>query len=303
MQRKTVFLFLQHPWLVRVLYLCLFALACQPFASLLHLGMQKQLNATTLTAAGTISPPPGYSHLIFDDTFPGPGLDATKWVPEIGDENVFPWNNFGKLASPLSAVGNADASHYDAEYDSPAALTVHNGLTITARRDTSQPGYTWHSGVIDTHGKFTFNHGYVQIRAKMPDSTTGSWAQMWFLEGGGEIDLQESGYTECGSGRVNQCLAMNLGTPGNDQLFYRAQVDITAGYHIYGMQYNPGKSVTMYFDGIQTAQFTSHIPTGYMTIILDLAVAKPNASDWHTVVSCLTPSRLTMNVAEVQVWQ
>lgn len=247
-----------------------------------------------------MSAPSGYSKLIFNDTFSGITLDSTKWIPQIADQGGI-WNNNGQLPYPLSAIGNA--GNYDAEYDSPAALTVNNGLTITAKPDTSQSGYTWQSGVIDTHGKFYFQGGYLQVRAKMPDSRTGGWGAIWSLEGGCEIDTQESGFTALGTNVVNQVMASHMPDCNSNGQFYNSNVDLSGGYHIYGMQYVPGKSVTMYLDGKQVAQFTTNIPTGSMSIILSLEVANSSASDWHTVVSNQTPIPLTMNVSEVQVWQ
>jgi beta-glucanase (GH16 family) len=244
-------------------------------------------------------PPPGYSHLIFDDMFSGLTLNSTKWIPQIADQTGI-WNDNGKLPYPYSAVGNE--GKYNAEYGNTDQVVVNNGLTLNAQRDNTFSGYSWKAGYIDTHNKFTFNQGFVQVRAKMPDSTTGGWASIWFLEGGGEIDLQESGYTGCGRSVVNQCLAMNLHTSGNKQILYNTGVDLSATYHIYGMEYKPGQSITMYFDGKQVAQFTSNIPTGAYTIILTETIAQ-NASGWHTVASNSTPSPMSpFQTSEVQVW-
>jgi hypothetical protein len=144
--------------------------------------------------------PPGYSHVVFDDNFGGTTLDASKWIPQIADQFGV-WDNGGSLSPPLSASG---AGQFDAEYFSPDAVKVSSGLTLVATRDQSQQGYTWKSGCITTHGKFTFPRGYAQFRVKMPDSTAGMWGGLWFLEGGAEIDLIETGYTN--HGPVNQAL-------------------------------------------------------------------------------------------------
>ncbi len=249
-------------------------------------------------ASGTMAPPPGYSKLIFDDAFSGTTLNSKKWIPQIADQYGI-WNDNGKLPYPLSAVGNDGL--YDAEYGRPSRVIVNNSLRLSARRNNSEPGYAWESGYITTHGKFRFSSGYAQIRAQMPDSRTGGWGALWFLEGGGEIDLQESGFTALGSSVVNQVMAVNLHTAGNTQRFFNTGVNLSAGYHVYGMAYVPGKSITMYFDGKQVAQFTSNVPTGSYTIVATMQMAQ-NASGWHTLVSSQTPSPLSMNISEVQVW-
>ena len=82
------------------------------------------------------------------------------------------------------------------------------------------------------------------------------WPGIWFLEGGEEIDLQEGGYTEgqCSASAANRCMAVNYHGVSNDQRFYDTGVDLSAGYHIYGMEYKPGVSSTMHFDGKQVAR-------------------------------------------------
>lgn len=251
-----------------------------------------------MASSASMPPPSGYSKLIFDDRFGGTALNSSDWIPQIADQYGI-WNDNGKLAYPLSAVGNDGL--YNAEYGRPSRVIVNSGLTLSATRDKSQSGYTWESGYISSHRKFRFSHGYVQIRAQMPDSRTGGWGALWFLEGGGEIDLQESGFTGLGSSIVNQVVAANLHTSGNSQQFYNAGVDLSAGYHIYGMAYVPGQSITMYLDGKQVARFTSHVPTGSYAIEATMQMAQ-NASGWHTLVSSQTPSSLSMKISEIQVW-
>ncbi len=245
-----------------------------------------------------MSAPTGYSSLVFDDKFSGTSLDGSKWIQQIADQGGV-WNNNGNLAYPLSAVGNAGG--YNAEYGNPSEVAVNNGLTLNAHPDGSQSGYGWKAGYVTTHGKYYFNGGYIQIKAKMPDSRTGGWAGLWFLEGGGEIDLIECGNTLSGVD-TNRVMASNLHTSGNSQKTFDTGVDLSADYHVYGMEYKPGQSITMYLDGRQVAQFTSNVPTGAYEIILTNTLAQ-NASGWHTSVSSPTPSSLPMSIAEVQAWK
>ena len=191
---------------------------------------------------------------------------------------------------------------FNAEYGNPGEVLVHNGLTLSARRDTSQAGYSWKAGYICTEGKFKFQGGYVQIRARLPNSSTGGWASFWFLDGGAEIDLNKSGYTGLGNNVVNQVIASNVHSSRDSQKLFNTGIDLSAGYHIYGMRYIPGQSITTYIDGKQLAYFTSNIPTDAYEIIITNAIAQ-NASSWHTVYSDSTPKTLNLNVSEVQVWQ
>lgn len=246
-----------------------------------------------------MSAPAGYSNLVFDDKFSGSSLDSSRWITDIADQ-YGAWRDNGKLPAPYSAVGNDGG--YNAEYGDPAMVSTGSGLTLGATRSSQFSGYSWKAGYATTHGKFYFSGGFIQVKAKMPDSQTGGWAGIWFLEGGGEIDLQEAGYTALGADKVNRVIASNLHTSGNSQKFFDTGVDLSAGYHVYGMEYRPGQSITMYFDGKPFATYTSNVPTGAYEIILTNTMAQ-NASGWHTLVSSSTPNSLPMNVAEVQVWK
>jgi hypothetical protein len=121
-------------------------------------------------------------------------------------------------------------------------------------------------------------------------------------DGGPEIDLDESGYIGCGASAVNRCMATHMQSPGNAQHLVDTGVDLSAGYHIYGMEYKPGQSVTMYLDGRKISQDTTNIPTGAYEIIITNTIAE-NALGWHTLTNNSTPQPLNLKVAEVQVWQ
>lgn len=261
--------------------------------------------APVVTRAGaggaSLSPPTGYSSgaLVFEDVFAGSTLDSTKWIPQIADQFGI-WSYFDGLTPPRSAIGHA--GQYDAEFCDPSQITINNGLTITAVRSSEQAGYAWKSGCICTHGKYTFTGGYFQARVKCCDQSKGGWPAIWMLEGGGEIDVHEGGYID-GAVPVNDVLAVNLHTSGNSQLFIDAGVDLSAGYHIYGMEYVPGASVKIYLDGVLKKTYTSNVPTGGMTIVFSLQVMQnySGSSAWHTVYDGTTPT-LVMNVSCVQVY-
>jgi hypothetical protein len=243
-----------------------------------------------------LAPPAGYaaSQIIFEDKFNASTLDSTKWIPQIADENGI-WRK--TVPAPYSAC---DAGSYDAEYYDPAQVSTGSGLRIQAEPSTAFAGYSWKSGAITTHGKFTFTGGYAQIRAKMPDSSSGMWAGLWFLEGGGEIDLIESGYSE-GGVTANHNMAVNVHSGSNGQKFIEAGVDLSADYHVYGMEYVPGQSVKLYLDGRLVQTYTQNIGTGGYTIVITLNVAQ-NTEGWHTLTSGATPVPSELDVSEVQVY-
>jgi len=118
--------------------------------------------------------------------------DPKNWTPDLGDGSQH----------GLTGWGNHERQFYTTE-----ALFVHNGLTITAKRESGvSPIETyygpaeWTSGKIHTAGKVYFKYGYLEISAKMP-AGIGTWPALWLLgknisEGSawpscGEIDLFE----------------------------------------------------------------------------------------------------------------
>jgi len=115
-----------------------------------------------------------------------------NWTPDLGDGSQH----------GLIGWGNHEKQFYTTE-----ALSVDNGLTITAKREADlSPIETyygpaeWTSGKIHTAGKVHFKYGYLELSAKMPIGI-GTWPALWLLgksinEGVnwpscGEIDLFE----------------------------------------------------------------------------------------------------------------
>ena len=145
--------------------------------------------------------PPGYGTKIFEDQFAGTTLDAAKWVTYIGSGGVR-W-----AADGVPAPYSASTPHlYDAEMFASLLVAVDDGCTLTARPNTDQwsGDYPWISGIITTEGLFALpadGAWYVQVLAKMPDTSTGMWPAIWFMPGAPvtgntqEFDGMEGGFT------------------------------------------------------------------------------------------------------------
>jgi beta-glucanase (GH16 family) len=130
--------------------------------------------------ASSISIPPGYD-LVWHDEFDGPELDSSVWNYEVTSED---W-------------GNRELQNYT---DSPRNVATRDGhLVLTARREElHRKHYT--SARINTSGRFSFKHGRVDIRAKLPRGK-GMFPALWLypqdnVYGGiwplsGEIDIME----------------------------------------------------------------------------------------------------------------
>jgi hypothetical protein len=256
-------------------------------------------------------PPAGYTaqQMVFDDQFSGTSLDTTKWNSYLGAQGVV-WNNYGRLATPYSGPNTPFSN--EAAMFGPSQVSVNNGLTLTAERNTNAYAstYPWLSGAITTEGKFTLptTGWYVQVKAKMPDQSQGMWPSIWFLPGvfgtpTNELDGYEGGWPGADPNQIMH--STYFSDQGQQQNTSSVIADVSAGYHTYGFQFIPGRSFTAYFDGWRVLQLNASsgvtITAEPYEIILDLQVAGHAATGWHTLPTGTTSSA-SMEVAEVQAY-
>jgi beta-glucanase (GH16 family) len=258
-----------------------------------------------------MAPPAGYSagQLIFDDKFSGTSLNTAHWNTFMSGQGDATWNPDG-----LPAGDSAPGTYFHQNYFSPSQVTVNNGLTLTMVSDTkySSLGYRYRSGVVTTAGRFTLRSGYVQIKAKMPDVSTGGWPAIWFIDpssGGGspEIDLQEGGSIPERAGLPdgtpeNNIFVSTYHTPSGSEtgFSYATPKPMNAGFNNYEMQYIPGRSIKTYFNGRLVGSWTRNISTTPYEIVIWNTQASANASSFHTTGEPRNPSRLS--VAEVRAY-
>lgn len=261
-----------------------------------------------------LSTPTGYSadNLVYQEGFDGNTLN-TAWHKYITSKaaNGSPWNSYNG--------GSGPGGPYEAEFDMPGQVSVHDGVLditsskapITGMNQGSVMNYPMTSGVVSSYGNFEFTGGLLQVSMKQP-SGNGAWPGIWLMPGSGssagdnfEIDIQEGGYT--GKGPVNQAFQWHIHTPNGDLGgVIDTGVDLTADFHTYAIDWQPGKSITWYLDGKQMAQVTSAqlpIPKEPMELILDSQWANSKAAGWHSTVDSTTPTTTHMLVDGVQLYQ
>ena len=256
----------------------------------------------------------GHSKILFSDRFRGRSLGAawTRFLTSRAADGQ-PWNGNGR-------GGSGEGCRFDGEYFLPDEVSVHNGLSLSARR-IQTPGvcagrpYTfgWSSAAITTYRSFQFDGGYLDVDMKAP-SGKGMWPGIWLLPGKGchcksddfELDVQEGGYLG-DARRWLQTLAWHLHDNADNRSaggVVNTGVNLAAGFHHYGVAWFPRRSVVWYLDGRAIASTTSAsvpIPNEPMEVVLSLGVANAASSGWHTVASGETSSPSTMNVASVVV--
>ena len=268
-------------------------------------------------SGGTHNENDSRGRVLFEDVFAGNSLSREHWNPYICDSNShgWPWLMQPSVAVPSSATVRAHG--YNLAYDLPSAIRVDDGLTLSSYRGTRAAGYSWTgsvmcsnptsnnfgSGTVHTAG-FTFADARVEVRAKMPDLTSGQWPSIWCLPAsdgqGPEIDLFEGGFLS-ETIHPNQLMAVHLFTSGNHQQLLDCGTDLSAAYHTYAMEYRQGSSIKLFFDDSHVYTYTHNVPVGRYFLIMTNGIASANAVHWHTQVSNSTPAINLLRVAYVRV--
>jgi beta-glucanase (GH16 family) len=175
--------------------------------------------------------------LIWSDEFNGKGLpDSLKWNYDIGGDGY----------------GNEEAQFYTKKRLENARMEDGN-LVIEARKENWEKNkYT--SARLLTRGKFSFQYGTIEVRAKLPKGR-GTWPAIWMMSenmkewpNDGELDIMEhvgfhQGYVHASvhTKKYNHI----QGTQKTDTLIVK---DISEKFHIYKADWTP-KKIDVYIDG------------------------------------------------------
>lgn len=241
--------------------------------------------------------------MVFDDEFSGTSLDTTKWI------TCYPWDNNGCTNSNDGSLN----------WYAPGQVSVSGGyLHLTALHQTvvgsDGKTYNYVSGMVttaqhdnppQTPAKFAFTYGYMEMRAEMPNESgqPGLWPAFWLLPTSEAWPPEIDAFEGASNYPSQASMTYHWSCPPNycsDQTNYIAGSDLSAGYHTYGVDWEPN-SITWYVDGQveKTYTNTSTISNVPMYVLVDLAV---DGNSGYAVTPN-TPFPATMNVDYVRVWQ
>lgn len=278
-------------------------LSATSYASANGLGAAGTVYAVDFTVVQPVSPAPPAPP-------PPPGLIpppvAGNWNELWGDEfngsSLNPvWHTAQYWDTTTTVVGQGELEAYNAVADS-----VSNGaLHITATPNTNY-GAQYLSGLVMTGGesdnpaypKFSFQYGYMEVRAKIP-SGQGLWPAIWMMpasyqDGDGEIDVMEN------LGQDPTTIYGTVHVQAQSEQYSFHGIDLSQGYHTYGLDWEPDH-ISWYIDGqlYGTTTNTSLIPAEPMYPIINLAVG----GAWGGDPDATTPFPATMDIDYVRVWQ
>lgn len=243
------------------------AAVCLPLIllSLLIVTSYLPLNASRTGGGGQRTSP---WTLVWHDEFDGPSLDTSKW-------NVY------------DEPGNASsqALHYYA----PDDVTLHAGALRLTSRVRPYKGWAYTSGAVNTQLKFGQTYGKWEVRARLP-GTQGLWPAHWLLPEDGtwppEIDIMEllghdpNSVYMTNHWKVDQWQSDDLHRLRNKR--YTSPANLTAGFHTYTIEWEPGK-LRWLIDGVERFASTSSVPDKAFYLVLNTAIGgdwpgKPDAS-------------------------
>lgn len=183
------------------------------------------------------------------DDFDQPTIDRGVWgeIPYVG-YNVGDWRRYQSHDPSLVVQGNGTLS-----------LIGRYGEYIT-QNNQNELTQTYACGGVQTLGKFSFQYGYVEIRAQF-NHTWGCWPALWLMpvKAGtwpltGEIDIMEHLNNES---KVYQTL--HYGSPDKKpsvQKNFGSVENLANQWHTYGLLWEEGK-ISFLVDGSVTSTFVA----------------------------------------------
>lgn len=154
----------------------------------------------------------------------------------------------------------------------PDNVSVENGALILEARQEQLGDYQYTSGMITSHAGFSFQYGYVEVRARFP-AGQGFWPAFWLLPTDGswppEIDVLEINGQEPNTVIFSNHYLEN-GDHQSKSMPY-AGPDFSADFHTFGVLWQPDK-LTWYVDEIELYSTTVGVPSQPMFLVATLAV-------------------------------
>jgi len=232
-----------------------------PLSSLLA----KALAALVMTASSALeaAPPTGWK-MVFNDEFDGDELDHSKWSTTM---------------EFIGTHGQRYHNEFYASYTVDEEIVVQGGqLNLRTDRRTVEGAETpniwdYTQGLVSSHDKFAFTHGYVEIRAKYPGGR-GLWPCLWLMpqhqQWPPEFDIAEY---YGGQKTMHHGLAYGeLHDSRWDSTWDRA-TDFEDDFHTYALEWMPGRAV-WYLDGQERKTIhATYVPNVAMYLIMSNSVS------------------------------
>ncbi|MFA5335562.1 MAG: family 16 glycosylhydrolase [Candidatus Omnitrophota bacterium] len=202
-------------------------------------------------------------YLLWNDEFSGENIDKKKWYIE-----------------DAALVKNNELQYY-----TPKNAYIKNGKLVLKSDKETMGGRAYTSGLVETKGRFAFQYGRVEVRAKLP-GTKGMWPAHWMMpEKGGwppEIDIMELVGSKPNIIHMTNHYGVYPHNRYDTKIF--AGPDYTKDFHVYALEWDEGE-LRWFIDGVQRSSWARNVPKEPFYIILNTAVGgiMPGNPDATTV--------------------
>ena len=209
------------------------------------------------------APPDGWT-LVFSDEFEGEKLDAAKWGTTMG------------------FIGTHGPRYHNEYYlshtEDDDAIVGHGHLRLqtqrrTVRGDESPGVFHYTQGLVTSHDKFDFTHGYVEIRAKYPGGK-GLWPCLWLMpktQGWPpEFDIAEY---YAGKRTMHHGLAHGGLYDSRWDSTWDDTTDFETDWHIYSLEWTRGRAVWSIDGAVRKTIAADYVPESAMYLVLSNGVS------------------------------
>ena len=211
----------------------------------------------------TAAPPDGWQ-LVFSDEFDGDAIDRNKW---------------GSTMDFVGTHGPRYHNEYYLSYTQDDDVIVSDGvLRLQTQRRTVEgeeaPGvFDYTQGLVTTADKFSFTHGFIEIRAKYPGGK-GLWPCFWLMpqhQGWPpEFDIAEY---YAGKRMMHHGLAHGDLNDSQFDSIWDNESDFETDWHTYALEWSPGRAV-WFLDGQPRKTIVAdYVPSSAMYVILSNSVS------------------------------
>ncbi len=220
---------------------------------------------------------PGNWRIIFHDEFEGSTLDSSVW------NTAFPWGSTSTTTPSLI-------------YRPQNVAVADGALQLTAHKETTL-GYPYTSGIVTTYKKFSYQYGFLEIRALVPGGR-GLWPAFWSLPVNGQTTPEIDTMEILGGSPTSAQLHYHYGQ-GIDSGAEASGPDFTAGWHTFAVDWEPD-AITWYIDVVQQNTFTKKSAIAALPMYL---IANLQVGGWPGRPDSTTPFPATYQIDYVRIWQ
>lgn len=247
-----------------------------------------QLLCLVLTLASFVIPRAEWLHLFRPS-------DACPWRYTFGDEFNGKQLDRSKWQTAYGSGGNGEQQYY-----APEAFHIGNGLLKIRATATSQFGYEYTSGIIQTQTSFGQQYGNFQMRARLPRGQ-GLWPGFWLLPVSKsypwEIDVFELLGHEPQTIYLTHHWRDAEGEHRKQQITYSGP-DFSEEFHTFEVIWN-AHEIVWYVDKVEQFRTSRGVPQEPMFILANLAVG----GSWSGSPDESTPFPSDYEIDYIRVYQ